>query len=42
MVENNKICDACESECDIEVIYTEGQISFCPFCGEEFELDEEE
>jgi Zn-finger nucleic acid-binding protein len=37
MQENNKICNRCESECEIEVVYSENEISFCPFCGEVYE-----
>lgn len=34
MKETNIICDNCESEFDLEIIHSENDITFCPFCGE--------
>tara|TARA_Y100001973_G_scaffold105824_1_gene180504 strand:+ start:3055 stop:3186 length:132 start_codon:yes stop_codon:yes gene_type:complete len=43
MDKNNVICNSCESEFFVEEIYTEAErISFCPYCGEYIEEQDDE
>lgn len=34
------ICISCESEFKIVIHHSDEQLTYCPFCGDELEIDE--